>query len=287
MKLDVRHLEIHVAHACNLACESCSHYSNYRHTGVVSIEDADRWMGAWSARLRPETFSLVGGEPTIHPRLADFVRLARTHWPDSRLRLVTNGFFLHKHPQLPEVLKGDRKASIYLSLHHDSPAYRNELRPNLELLRRWTREYGLSVRAYLSFRNWRRVYRDGGSAMRPYADGRPRRSWERCVAKSCPQLFEGAIWKCSPLAYLGMQHDKFGLSEEWAPYLAYQPLRPDCGDAELREFFAREDEPVCAMCPAEPERFKMPSPLGPAQAHVGRRMLVRVGAAHGHPDRRR
>src|SRR5579885_321548 len=36
--LDVRHLEIHVTHACNLKCESCSHYSDQGHKGVVSLE---------------------------------------------------------------------------------------------------------------------------------------------------------------------------------------------------------------------------------------------------------
>jgi len=261
MKLEIKHLEIHVAHACNLACESCSHYSNYRHEGVVSLEDADRWMAAWSARILPGTFSLVGGEPTIHPRLADFVRLARSHWPDSHLRLVTNGFFLHKHPELPRVLQGDDKARIYLSIHHDAPAYRDALRPNEELLRRWQREHGVQVHAYDSFGHWRRVYRGAGAAMQPYKDGRPRDSWQHCNAKDCPQLFEAKIWKCSPLAYLRMQHAKVGLSSEWKPYLDYPPLEAGCSDDQLREFFDREDEPYCNMCPAEPERFKIPLPL--------------------------
>jgi hypothetical protein len=97
--------------------------------------------------------------------------------------------------------------------------------------------------------------------MRPYADGRPRESWQRCKAKDCPQLFEAKIWKCSPLAYLRMQHAKVGLSAEWQPYLDYPPLEPGCSDEELREFFGREDEPYCAMCPAEPEPFRIPLPL--------------------------
>ena len=261
MTLDVKHLEIHVAHACNLACESCSHYSNYRHEGIVSLEDADRWMAAWSGRIRPGTFSLVGGEPTIHPQLADFVRLARGHWPDAQLRLVTNGFFLHKHPELPRVLQGDPKARIYLSIHHDAPAYREALRPNEELLQSWVRDYGVRIYLYDSFGHWRRTYRGAGAAMQPYEDARPRESWERCAAKECPQLFEAKLWKCSPLAYLRMQHAKVGLSDKWQPYLQYRPLEPGCSDEALREFFAREEEPYCAMCPAKPEHFKIPVPL--------------------------
>ena len=50
----LRNLEIHAAHACNLACESCSLYSNHAHKGLVSLEEADAWMGGWSGRIAPK-----------------------------------------------------------------------------------------------------------------------------------------------------------------------------------------------------------------------------------------
>src|SRR5207244_5365780 len=59
-------LELHVTHACNLACESCSHYSDHGHRGNLDLAEADRWMAAWSGRLHIEQFNLLGGEPTIH-----------------------------------------------------------------------------------------------------------------------------------------------------------------------------------------------------------------------------
>jgi MoaA/NifB/PqqE/SkfB family radical SAM enzyme len=218
-------------------------------------------MAAWRPRLRIERFSLLGGEPTIHPDLPGFVELARRHWPEAHLRLVTNGFFLHRHPRLPLVLQGDPNAAIYISVHHDSPEYRETMRPFLELAQSWVDEYGIRVEIRRSFRNWTRRYHGSGDAMEPFDDGQPRRSWERCPAKTCPQLFEGRIWKCAPLAYLPMQDAKYGLSDRWREYLQYQPLDPACSDAELLEFFAREDEPVCGMCPAKPKRFQLPVPL--------------------------
>ena len=35
--LDIKHLEIHVAHACNLRCESCSHYSDHGHKASLKV----------------------------------------------------------------------------------------------------------------------------------------------------------------------------------------------------------------------------------------------------------
>jgi hypothetical protein len=254
-------LEIHVAHSCNLTCESCSHYSDQGHEGMLSVEAADDWMRRWNRRLQPKTFSLLGGEPTINPRLADLVAVSRKNWPEAKLQIVTNGFLLHRHPTLPLVLQGDAQACISLSIHHTSRAYRDKLLPVMTLLVDWTRRYGVQVDCRPSHTTWTRRYKDAGPAMEPYDDGRPRRSWENCPAKLCKQLFEAKIWKCPAIAYLPLQHAKYGLGPAWQPFLAYRPLSPDCSDAELEAFFSVEDESCCSMCPAEPERFDMPSPL--------------------------
>jgi hypothetical protein len=58
-----------------------------------------------------------------------------------------------------------------------------------------------------------------------------------------------------------LQHTTYPLSEKWQPYLDYQPLAPGCSDDELAEFLGREEESYCGMCPANPEKFKLPVPL--------------------------
>ncbi len=257
----IRNLEIHVTHRCNLTCESCSHYSNQGHKGSLSLEDADAWMTRWHSRINPSIFSLLGGEPSIHPRLTDFVVLSRTHWPEAHLRLVTNGFFLHRHPHLPAVLQNDPNACLYLSVHHDSPEYQERLRPIRALLNGWVRRHGIQVTEYSSHQNWTRRYRGFGSTMEPFADAQPRQSWDNCPGKYCAQLLDGDIWKCAPLAYLPMQHEKFRLSERWAPYLRYRPLEAGCSEQELQAFFDREEESSCGMCSAKPERIDLPIPL--------------------------
>ena len=258
---DIGNLEIHVAHSCNLTCESCSHYSNQGHKGLLDLDEAERWIRLWVGRVTPRTFSLVGGEPTIHPQLPKFVELAKRHWPQTHLRLVTNGFFLHRHPDLPRVLRDHGLGRISLSVHHTAPDYLAKLKPIFLLLAAWRDEYALKFNITHSFANWTRRYHGFGAAMQPFADGQPRQSWQHCPARYCRQLFEGRIWKCAPLAYLKMQDAKYGLGPAWSPYLQYQPLAPDCTDAELAAFFERQDEPFCGMCPAHPQKFVLPLPL--------------------------
>ena len=73
-------------------------------------------MGLWSQRVSVTCFSLLGGEPTIHPRLPEFVGLVRRHWPRTRIEIVSNGFFLHRHPTLPAVLAADLDACSFPSI---------------------------------------------------------------------------------------------------------------------------------------------------------------------------
>jgi organic radical activating enzyme len=257
----IKHLELHVTHACNLACESCSHYSNHNHRGHMNLSDADRWMGDWSSRAFVEEFHLLGGEPTIHPELTHFIRIVRRHWPETIIRIRTNGFFLHRHPDLPELLATDKRAIVSLAVHHDSAEYRERLQATFDLIERWQKDFAIKVEVDQSFKNWTQRYKGFGADMQPFDDGAPRASWEICPARECMQLFEGKIWKCGPLAYLAMQNAKYGLSSKWDFYLGYKPLEPSCSDSEFDAFLAREDEPYCGMCSSRRRPLDLPNPI--------------------------
>jgi hypothetical protein len=254
-------LEMHVTHACNLACESCSHYSNHSHSGNLELAEAEAWMSAWRRRFSLGELILLGGEPTIHPQLPEFVRLARRCFPRACVTVVSNGFFLKRQPDLPRALAEIGNAQLYLSVHHDAADYLARLQPGIDLAERWRSEYGVRVRVRNSFDGWERRYHGFGAAMLPYEDENPRKSWEICTARRCRQLFDGKLWKCSPVAYLRLQAQKYRLSDKWDRYLAYEPLSPDCSDKALADFLRAKEEDICAMCPATLQKFRMPNPL--------------------------
>lgn len=259
--IPTRNLQIHAVHSCNLACQSCSHYSNQTYGGIVSLSEAETWIHHWYQRLHPESFTILGGEPTLHPQLPDFIQLVHRYWPNAELELYTNGFFLHRHPTLPDVLRSLTHFRLNISVHHDSPSYLEKVQPNLDLAHQWLDQYQIPLKIHYSHGKWTERYMGMGSTMEPFDDGDIRSSWEHCNARYCMQLFEGKLWKCGPLAYLKMQHERYQLSDQWQPYLKYQPLEPSCSDAELLEFVAREEESYCGMCPARPQHLKLPIPL--------------------------
>ena len=112
-KVVITQVETHVTHSCNMFCESCTHFSQESMSGRETVETFRDKLGPWSRRLLPRNLLLLGGEPALNPDLTGICQAARELWSgidrDGKhlveIMLVTNGLLLHKHPQLPEVLK--------------------------------------------------------------------------------------------------------------------------------------------------------------------------------------
>ena len=255
-------IQLHVTHSCNLTCEGCTHYMNQGHSGSVSLEEAGDWMWNWTRRIIPQRFTLMGGEPALHKDLTKFVYLSRKMWPNSYIEVISNGFHLHKHPDLWLALKRT-KTVLGVSVHSDNdPEYMEKFEPVYKLMRNWM-DKGAEVELRPSVVRWIRQYKGFGDKMEPYEDNNPKKSWKHCVSKLCVQLHEGKLWKCPALAYLPMQAKKYNLSEKWEPYLKYVPLSHDCNDIELKKFFIKREEEYCKMCPADEHYFIPESPLLP------------------------
>lgn len=265
-KLKISHLEWHVAHACNLTCEGCAHFSNHGHKGIINYETLKKWYGNWSHRLAPRTIDILGGEPLLNKDIYNIIRLTREMWDDPNLEclnLQTNGFLLHKYPELPKVLK-ETNCRLTLSRHGNSPSYNAEFDPAEKLITRWKEEYDIETCVADCYTYWLEMYKGYGNNMMPFEDNDPQKSWDNCVTgQDCFQLLDNNIYKCAPLAYLPYQKEKYNLSSKWDHYLTYKPLTPQCSDFELKEFFDRKCESFCAMCPSNPKLFKNKDPMIP------------------------
>lgn len=259
---DILKFEIHLSHACNLSCESCSHFSNYHFNGSLTLAQAEEWYLAWSPRIRPSRITVLGGEPAFNRDLCEHLKLLRRYWPDARIWLVSNGFLLHRHPELPRTLAQIGNYRFQISRHHDSENYTRAFSEVVALLQRWQQEVpGFQCFVKHSFADWSQRYREENGLALPFADGDPAESWRICRAKVCVQLHEGRLWKCPALAYLPMLQKKGKMGPGWEPYMNYISLGPDCSDAELAAFFERKEESFCGMCPAHERIIEKRDPL--------------------------
>lgn len=91
----LEYYEYHVADHCNLKCKGCGHYSNVAAARFGDLEQYKKDI----KRLKElfwgvKRIRLMGGEPLLNTKLADFCVATREIFPDANIRVVTNGLLI-------------------------------------------------------------------------------------------------------------------------------------------------------------------------------------------------
>lgn len=206
--IQVPYLEFHITHQCNLHCDGCANYRNYGFKDEMKFDDHKEYLRLWSRRIYPQSFRLLGGEPSLHENMLDYIILAHSLWPAASRSLVTNGAFLHRHKELENVLRATG-TSLHLSFHSNDPKYLDWLRPIVAHIKAFQ---GVEVSCG-DYRKFKRLYRGVGAAMMPYADNAPVQSFSNCVGYACKNLGNGRLWKCPAIMGLRDVLKRFGIEE--------------------------------------------------------------------------
>lgn len=91
-------VEYNLTEHCNLSCYGCDHASPLMPTKFAAIRDFVRDFESLAPVFHSQQFRLVGGEPTLHPSLLDFIAEARRIGFADSIVLITNGVLLHQMP---------------------------------------------------------------------------------------------------------------------------------------------------------------------------------------------
>ena len=264
--VEVSHLEWHITHSCNFMCQGCGHFTNDGYNEHISINDLKEWYSLWKDKIKPKELSILGGEPLLHKDLIDIIYMTKEEWniqEDQYYEIVTNGVLIDRHPELPKALY-DTNCVLTISMHSYDKEYLKVFLKSLSKINEWIELYGINVVLNDSANHWIKTYHGNGKNILPFEDNDPQMSWDRCPSgQQNFQLYNGEIYKCSPLAYLQLKKRKYGdqLSSKWDPYLKYKPLSSDSTEEEVYEFFNRGSESVCGMCPKNPQKFIKSNPL--------------------------
>jgi len=261
--VSINRFEYHVTDTCNLHCVQCSHYSNFTTKGMRTVDQVREELEPWSTRILPGMVCLLGGEPTVNKDLVPIMYLVSELFPRSEIMLVTNGFFLQKHPDLASAV-AELDVNLQVSKHHESVEYNQKFSEILSVLEQWKQDVeGFNFHVRRSLKKWMQQYdvRDDGKAY-PIRS-RPTYAWSACVQKYCHQIYRGKLWKCPAIAYFKNLEEKLGLQEvaDWDRFRAYQPLSPDCSTFELQNFVYEKAISACGLCPQNPKKIPIPNPM--------------------------
>lgn len=193
------HLEAELSERCNLNCKGCFQFSNIARNGsfpdpAVFRRDLERlkdfFWGIGKIRLQ-------GGEPLLNPDFTDFVRAARTIYPDSDIRLVSNGLLV------PGLQRHQLDALRECNCSFDISAYP----PTRKMLRQITRsldEAGVAYNISLPIK----VFYKGLAAKPAESSGE---AFRNCIFTHCHALANGHLAACTHQFYISRFNTAFDL----------------------------------------------------------------------------
>jgi len=262
------YLEWMVTTSCDLACPGCDRFIDYDHPWHEDLQELKSNMFEWGSRLDPDNFTIIGGEPLIHPGIYDIIKHSRHCFDHARIEIYSNGFFLPKRDKLLDILLENQPAKISITLHNRDTAIRQKIEDNI-------RKYIIKDLPWVEEENhiWR--YQDvelevsdptqGGwydyrqnlnGVLKPWNDRDAESSYHNCSANIYPIIYKNKLYKCPPISMLRTHAEKYNMldDKDWEPYLKYEGLDVNCSEYELNGFINNifHPHPICEMCPANP-----------------------------------
>jgi hypothetical protein len=193
------YVECHIVENINQESNRCGHFSPLagpQEADPVAFERDMRQLASRFANIK--NIRLMGGEPTLHPKLELFVEAARAAFPNADLRIVTNGLRLKiMHEGFWETC---RRANVELDL--SLYPVMDKAFPTLEQL---CEQKGIKLNvvrqtSFMAFVN-------------PKGDSNPAESMTYCRKMFyCPFLKNSRLHVCALPAVIGYYNDRFGQS---------------------------------------------------------------------------
>lgn len=254
MKRSLNRLDLMVAYSCNIACRGCISLSDFARDGVAPTADIKSWIRHWAQLIEPRVLAVFGGEPCLHPDLLEICHAVRSAWPNTIIRLITNGYFLHKFDSKAwfDLAPFEMQVSIHRQDHerHINASIGTILknRTDWKVSRhggdhhkqmQWESE---GIKIYKSiFKDFVQPYRLEGDKILPYTSD-PQEAIKICGSPNTPILYKGLLYKCPPVANI------IDLTKEQIE--GYEP----CKNADTLDEFVNnigQAEKVCGRCPEQ------------------------------------
>jgi organic radical activating enzyme len=236
-----------------MVCHGCISISDRARSGIEPFDNIVQSLAHWQPHLQPKVTTIFGGEPCLHPKLIEICQAVRSTWPDTVIRLITNGYLLDNFDPKEWFTLG--LFEIQISVHrpdHES-VLNNKIKHILKQQHPWTVSTGTShqdhrqmqwqynnLTIYKSlFKEFVVPYQGTNTQIQPwYSD--PAAAHKICGAPSTPILYKGKLYKCPAVAN-AMDITK----KNW---FDYEPAA-DLNDLDRFVSGIGVPESVCAQCP--------------------------------------
>lgn len=197
-------IDYHIIDRCNLNCASCNHFSS-----LVPHNDKPKSLPQIIADLTLlskikdefEIFTILGGEPTLHPQLSEILRITREILPNQQIHLVTNGTNYNHFERWKDALI-ESNITVAISTYPYCPDYKDRIEQIKRTLEPEVEVYTADMAENTGF-NYGFLSNTNGVATEEEIIGCNRRHL-------CSQLKDGKLYLCHFAAQFNRLKDYFG-----------------------------------------------------------------------------
>jgi uncharacterized Fe-S cluster-containing radical SAM superfamily protein len=257
-KPTLNYAEFYITNVCNLTCPQCNRFNDRKFKGhyKFNLEKYQKWADV----LDIKRCSILGGEPTLNPNLADWIRGVHSCWPNTTGELTTNGTRLQTSPGLAVAL-AESNWTVCISVHNDLMREHvlNEINQTfgycqfVDFMFYDDVVYGLRLISQdgikfeitngANFHN--NVFQDGLFQLH---NSDADRAHEFCTMKNCHHFIDGKLYKCG-VVYLLPEYFKQIGREVPELYTQYKPLEIEDLTHESLNNLTNQSIPQCQFCP--------------------------------------
>lgn len=179
----IPYIETHICDHCNLDCKGCGHYSPLAPESFVDIDQFRKDIKELAKKVFIQKIRLMGGEPLLHPQVNEFIIATRKAFPETDIRLVTNGILL---PQMnKEFWDTIRSNNVRIDLSK-YPAVGNKFAEYLDLID--------DNEVCLGEINLARKFFNQAN---PKGDSNYVEAYNNCVSKICANFKDSKVYTCA------------------------------------------------------------------------------------------
>lgn len=266
-------IEFYITNVCNLTCEDCNRYNNYKFSGWQRWQDYAEIYAQWAKKIKFNQITILGGEPLLNPTICDWISGINTMW-NMPVQILSNGTRLNYVDGLYEQLVNDQNW-IGVSLHNDNEfdGFEKEVYKFLK------GKVSKVVNPNISYGDFSYIYVDSNRVkIQVYCQNTfvntpliqtgpdkfklhnsdPEQAHSVCGFAKYKNyhMIKGKFYKCGPsvlLSEFDQQHNIDLSDDDRALLYAYQPLSANEYDTRGSEFFSSLDQsiPQCKFCPTK------------------------------------
>lgn len=195
-KIDARSCDLNVVFQCNLSCRGCYHLSPVMKNMFADPKQVFDDFEKLSKHYHTQSVALVGGEPLLHPNLAEIIGAVRASQVCETIRLVTNGLLLDRMKRLT----WQSLDEVEISCYPDSSPSEQLIARNRDIAADYEVKFQVIRKEY-----FRIPYSETGTAN----TGLIHRIYRACRLAHlgyCHTVHQGYFYKCAPSLFLPLLH---------------------------------------------------------------------------------